>query len=480
MAGRAGRRGIDAEGKCVIALDARDGLEDVIRVVDGSPEPIESQFKLGYGSVALLLATGMETTALRRRIEASFGQYQNLRRIREVETEVRRLESALAEAQGFAAPCGDFPRIGRYRRARQEAEARRRASGRGAGARQRGIVEAEPGRLALVRRKGAPSLAVILGIHSIRGHRVLVDALLPHGAVVRLKAGALKQIFWSTPSVAIPRDGGRDPRRLRHLARQLEGLDVREMIERDRRESPEAALSAIECHRCPWGSTTRCDQAWRDVERLTERLAQRRQALDALRNTYWQEFLRVVEVLEQFGAVRDRTLESKGRLIAGLRHDNELLVAEIVARGLLGDLTLAEAAAVCSALSEESRSGEPMIARGFLRSRPKLRRRLEQLIQVAEAVGEAQRQRHLPMPIAVHPGFMPSVFRWASGDDDWASIVQDSFGGHEGDLIRAMRRLIDLLRQLGESAEVPTPTARLLLEAARVIDRGIVLESALI
>jgi len=80
----------------------------------------------------------------------------------------------------------------------------------------------------------------------------------------------------------------------------------------------------------------------------------------------------------------------------------------------------------------------------------------------------------------VHPGFMPSVFRWASGDDDWAGVVQESFGGHVGDLIRAMRRLIDVLRQLGESAEVPGPTARLLLEAARVIDRGIVLESALI
>src|SRR5881296_2708544 len=226
MAGRAGRRGIDPEGKCVIALDARDGLEDVIRVVDGSPEPIESRFKLGYGSAAALIASGMEVAALRRRIEASFGQYQNLRRIREVEAEVGRLESALAEARTFAAPCGDFPRIGRYRRARQEVEARRRASGRGAGSRQRGIVEAEPGRLALVRRKGTPSLAVILGIHSIRGHRVLVDALLPHGAVVRLKAGALKQIFWSTPSVTIPRDGGRDPRRLRHLARQLEDLDA--------------------------------------------------------------------------------------------------------------------------------------------------------------------------------------------------------------------------------------------------------------
>ena len=55
MAGRAGRRGIDPEGQCVMALDVRDGLEDMKRVVDGPPEPIVSQFKLGYGSVALLL-----------------------------------------------------------------------------------------------------------------------------------------------------------------------------------------------------------------------------------------------------------------------------------------------------------------------------------------------------------------------------------------------------------------------------------------
>ena len=43
-----------------------------------------------------------------------------------------------------------------------------------------------------------------------------------------------------------------------------------------------------------------------------------------------------------------------------------------------------------------------------------------------------------------------------------------------------MRRLIDVLRQLGESAEVPQDQAALLGKAARVIDRGIVLESALI
>ncbi|MBI2017316.1 MAG: hypothetical protein HYS77_17540 [Candidatus Rokubacteria bacterium] len=239
-------------------------------------------------------------------------------------------------------------------------------------------------------------------------------------------------------------------------------------------------MSTIECHRCPWGSTTRCSQAWSQAERLGERLAQRRQALEALRGAYWQEFLRVVEILEQFGAVQGRELEAKGRLVAALRHDNELLVAEMIARGVLSDLTLAETASVCSALGEEARSGEPSLARGFLKGRPKLRRKLDQLGAAAEAIEQAQRQRQLAMPVSVQPGFMPAVHRWASGDDDWTAIVGEAFGGHEGDLIRALRRLIDLLRQLGESPEVPPAVARLLIQAARVVDRGIVLESALI
>src|SRR5437899_1389430 len=370
MAGRAGRRGIDPEGTCVIALDARDGLDDVLRVIDGSPEPIESQFKLGYGSVALLLSTGAPPDALRRRIESSFGQYQNLKRIREIEADVHALEASLGEARGYPAPCGDFQRIGRYRRARQEVEARRQALGRGARRGERTVTEAEPGRLVLVRRSGAPTLAMRLGV--------------------------------------------------------------------------------------------------------------RRRQLEQLRGAYWQEFLRVVEVLEQFGAVRDRQLEWKGRLIAGLRHDNELLVAESVAHGVFNDVSAPEAAAICSALIEEARSGDPALARVFLRKRSKLKRKLEQLMRIADTVHEAQRARHLRVPLAVHSGFMPSVFRWASGEDDWSGIVEESFGGHEGGLMRAMRRLIDLLRQLAESAEVPAETGRLLAHVARAIDRGIVLESDLV
>ena len=59
-------------------------------------------------------------------------------------------------------------------------------------------------------------------------------------------------------------------------------------------------------------------------------------------------------------------------------------------------------------------------------------------------------------------------------------LIRGHFGGHEGDLIRAFRRLIDLCRQLAESPELAAPLQTSLRDAVKRLDRGIVLESALI
>ena len=476
MAGRAGRRGIDPEGKCILALDSRDSLVEAFRTVEGPSEPVVSQFRLGYGSVALLLGTGSDPATLRRVIESSFGQYQNLKRIRELEAEVRGVESTLADARAYKAPCGDFSRIGRYRKLRQEMEARRRQPGgsrRGTAA----LAQAEPGRLVLLRRRGGGSVAAILSIHSVRGHRILVDALLPHGAVVRVKSGNVKRIFWATPPLHLPCDWRE---RQNGVLAQLRQLSVSDLIAREDDQGPRAQLAAVECHRCPWSAQPRCDQAWKGIEKLETRLGQRAEGLEALKNSYWQEFCRVVELLERFDAVKGDQLLAKGRLIASLRHDNELLVAEAASRGILNDVSLAEAAALCSCLLEEARSGESAPVRLFLKKRPRLKKKFRELETLAETIREAQRAHRLALVCQVHAGFMPAVFRWASGDDDWTGVVEQDFGGHEGDLIRAMRRLIDLLRQLAEAPELPVSLATLLGQAARTIDRGIVLESALI
>jgi ATP-dependent RNA helicase HelY len=497
MAGRAGRRGIDPEGKCVIALDARDSLTDVLAVVDGPPEPIESQFRLGYGSVALLLEVVRDQQAIRRIVESSFGQFQNLRQIRRLEAEVAETERALAEAERYAAPCGDFDRIGRYRALQAEVEARRRALGaRSRAVRARASVEeVEPGRVVLLRQRGGRGLGVVVGTHRLRGSRVLFDTLLPHGSLIRAKPGNIKRVFWATPPLLLPpaikglaahhKGFGHDFRET--LAREggallarLRDLDVASLLERERGDAPEDALERIECHACPWEARPRCDPAWRQIEKLQARLEQRRTALAAIRNALWQEVLRVLEVLDAFDAVQKGELRPKGRLVAALRHDHELLVAECVFRGVFDEATPAEVAALASCLTEEARSGEEAPSRVFLKQRPKLRRRIRQMEEAAAAIFAVQRRVGLFRSVGVQPGFVAAVHRWASGDDDWPRIVTESFGGHEGDLIRAMRRLIDVLRQLAEAPEVPAAIAGGARAAARTLDRGIVLESALI
>jgi ATP-dependent RNA helicase HelY len=497
MAGRAGRRGIDPEGKCIIALDARDSVADLLAVVDGASEPIESQFRLGYGSVALLLETVRDEQSIRRVVESSFGQYQNLRQIRRLERDVEEASQALGEARRYEAPCGDFARIGRYRALRAEVEARRRALGTRELPHSRATDQIGPGRVVLLRRRGGAGagLGVVLGTHRLRGNRVLVDALLPHGSVVRAKAGSIKRVFWATPPFLLSpalrnlaahhRGWGRDFRET--LARdggpllaRLQGLELSALLERERGDAPEDALERIECHACPFGATARCDAAWKAIEKHETRLEQRQAALDMVKNAVWQEVLRVMEVLDAFDAVQKGELRPKGRLVAALRHDHELLVADVVLRGVFDDATPPEVAALASCLAEEARSGEEGPSRLFLRDRPKLRRRVRQMEEAASAILAVQRRVGLSRPVSVEPGFMAAVYRWAAGDDDWARVVAQSFGGHEGDLIRAMRRLIDLLRQLAEAPEVPAGVADAARRAARAIDRGIVLDSALI
>jgi superfamily II RNA helicase len=498
MAGRAGRRGIDAEGQCVIALDARDSLGDVLAVVDGPPEPITSQFRLGYGSVALLVETVREEAAIRRIVESSFGRYQSLREIRRLEQEVAESEAALGDAEGYQAPCGDFGRIGHYRELRAEVEARRRAQGaRRRPARSRALEEVEPGRLVLLRQRGGNGVGLVLGTHAVRGGRMLLDTLLPHGSVIRSKAGNVKRVFWATPPLLVPpairdlaahhRGWGRDFRET--LARdggpllsRLRDLDPGELLarERERGGGPEEALERSPCHACPWGATARCDAAWKGIEKHRTRLDQSRGALEALRDASWQEYRRVIEVLDVFDAVQQGALRPKGRMVAALRHDHELVVAEVVSRGLLADATPAEVAALASCLCEEARSGEESPSRHLLRERPKLRRRVRQMEEAAEAIVAVQRRVGLSRPARVQTGFMAAIYRWASGDEDWARVVAESFGGHEGDLIRACRRLIDLLRQLAEAPEVPRGVGAAAAAAASSLDRGIVLDSALI
>jgi superfamily II RNA helicase len=140
----------------------------------------------------------------------------------------------------------------------------------------------------------------------------------------------------------------------------------------------------------------------------------------------------------------------------------------------------AETAALLSCVVEEPREIDPSFARQLFKRLPQLRRRVQGLETLAAEVERVQQGRRVLRPVSMHTTFLAATYEWAAGEEDWLRLIRSCFGGHEGDLIRAFRRLIDLCRQLAESPELPDELRSCLHQAVRMLDRGIVLESALI
>jgi superfamily II RNA helicase len=238
------------------------------------------------------------------------------------------------------------------------------------------------------------------------------------------------------------------------------------------------SLSQAPCHRCPERGLR--ERQIKQSRRLGQVLEGHRRTLQQLQDSYWEQFLQVVAVLQHFGYLEDGRLSAEGRLIASLRHDNELLVARVAFSGLLQGLSPEELAALLSCLVEEPRRAESPVARLFLRDQAHLRRRVKTLEELSQEVDKIQRSYRVALPISMHTVYLAATHRWVAGEDDWLALVEQSFGAHEGDLIRAFRRLIDLCRQLEESPVLPAEIQRTLSRTVELLDRGIVLESALI
>jgi len=403
MAGRAGRRGIDSEGKCLIALDSPEAEDDTRQLLRGAPEPILSQFRVGYSSAALLVDLYREPAAVRRVIESSFGQFQNRRQMARVEAERAELLTRLAAADGIESPCCTLVDLLHYREQRSALETERER------VRRLGL-----GGKGKSRRAGSGGAPWSEGLHEARQ---------------RLEAMALE-------------------------------------------------ISQVPCHRCPHRGTQ--ERQLKRSDRVRQALEERGRSLRDLRESYWDQCLRVVEVLRHFGCLDGATLMPPGRLIASLRHDNELLVARVAFSGLLDGLPPAETAALLACVVEEPRVTETLFARQVLKRLPHLRQRVQALESLAAEVDRVQQSRRVFRPVSIHTTYLAATYEWAAGEEDWIRLIRDHFGGHEGDLIRAFRRLIDLCRQLAESPELPVALQVALRAAVKMLDRGIVLESALI
>jgi ATP-dependent RNA helicase HelY len=180
-----------------------------------------------------------------------------------------------------------------------------------------------------------------------------------------------------------------------------------------------------------------------------------------------RQFERVLGVLEDLGYVRDFAILPKGRTLARIYGEGDVLVAEALVGRLLDGLTPPEVAAIVSAIVYESRERVPGEGEMPTASSAERYRRLQATFRT---IRRAEDARHVELCRELDAGFAGPAHRWAEGER--LEVVLRDTGLAPGDFVRNCKQLLDLLRQIEEVAD--DVQADVVRRAREAVNRGVV------
>ncbi|HXE73175.1 MAG TPA: helicase-related protein, partial [Candidatus Nitrosotenuis sp.] len=230
---------------------------------------------------------------------------------------------------------------------------------------------------------------------------------------------------------------------------------------------------SMPCHGCPVQQP--CSRQQQELQRLhhrhSELVRQERRALPP----YWQQFQQLASVLRERGYLEGDRPTWRGQLAAALRGTNVLFLAEVASSGILEELTPEQAAAVLNALvTEETRKVQGRLPAPS----DEVFTALEQIEVLALEIGRLQRRHGVEVPLLLNPAFAGITERWAQGHA-WDDLV-DGSGLEEGDVVRALRRTLDMARQWYHAPGTPPLLASMCRRIEALIARDEVLDSLLV
>ncbi|MGE5291627.1 MAG: DEAD/DEAH box helicase [Micromonosporaceae bacterium] len=491
LTGRAGRRGIDVEGHAVVVWQPGMDPTAVAGLASTRTYQLNSSFQPSYNmAVNLVGQVGRERA--RTLLESSFAQFQADRAVVGVARQLRRSKEALAGYRdAMNCDLGDFAGYMALRRKLSEREAdlaRSRSASRRAEA-ERSVGRLRPGDVIRVPGGRRAGIAVVL---ETPGPLVLTAGR----QVKRLSIADFPVPVEPVERIRIPNwFSARSPRHRRDLAatvrNRLSGRDLPAQPRAGRPDDSEitrlrAQIRQHPCHGCPdredharWAE--RYFRLKREADGLERRVATRSHVIA-------RTFDRVCTVLEQLGYLespggpgRGRAREqagaadkltAKGRRLAGLYTELDLLAAECLEHGLWDGLDPAELAACVSALTYEARQSDEAAAPRLPHGRTQ--EVLAAMVRLWGELDTIERDNSLSFLREPDFGFAWAAWRWARGHK--LDAVLADCGLTAGDFVRAVKQLIDLLDQIAVTArDELASSARAAMDAMR---RGVVAYSA--
>ena len=481
LTGRAGRRGIDDVGYGIVLWSPFVPFDQVASLASTRSYELTSAFRPTYNMAANLIRR-YEPDEAHHLLNLSFAQY---RADSAVVRDERRLESLARESESLreASQCehGD---IDEYRRLREEAEQAGRLKPSAKVDIERALEKIGPGDVLVVPGQASGGRVAVVSTAHRKGGRVL--------GVVNLsgrKAQLTSRDFPAPPravaTVALPVPFLPNNHTFTNtVAANLRTVELRADAPADRPGgggSGRAARALALAEAVAGHPVTTCPDlkahlraAWRSEQKAAE-LKRVERSIRGRSESLARQFDRVLRVLEAWGYVDGWSLTEAGERLRSLYHESDLLVAECLRSGLFDGLSAGEVAGLASAFTYEHRGAgdapDPWFPPGALRAR------WSDLEHIARELTLAEEDAGLPLTRRPDPGFVGAAYAWATGSDLANTIEEEAITG--GDFVRNVKQLIDLLRQMGDAADVPATQAAC-RAAADAIFRGVVSASSVI
>ena len=476
MAGRAGRRGLDSQGYVVTVQSRFEGVREAGQLATSPADPLVSQFTPSYGMVLNLLQR-YELAKAKELVERSFGRYLATLDLSEDEARISELREQLGDLSDTVENVDweDFEDYEKQRgRLREERRLLRilqqQAEETLAHELTLALRFASEGTLVSLKApvlRGRVTPAVIVGKQQGSGQFPLlccltdenVWVLVPCSAVVSLHA---ELTCLQVKDVAVPelhRAG-----ELRHGDQASGGLAlaVGHMARRHDMVTPQYDLAgevqaqahlvrelelALELHPAHGaGDRKKLRKQRFRMEELEAEIAERQRVLHFRANRHWETFLALIDILRFFGCLDgDEGLDPSevGRTVAALRGDNELWLGLALMSGHLDELEPADLAAVLEAISTEV--NRPDLWSGYPPP-PAADEAMHDLRGIRRELQRQQEAGKVVMPVWFEGELMGLVHAWAKGVS-WSDLIANT-SLDEGDVVRIMRRTVDLLAQI--------------------------------
>ncbi|MEM6613300.1 MAG: DEAD/DEAH box helicase [Cyanobacteria bacterium P01_C01_bin.72] len=505
ISGRAGRRGKDKVGHVVTIQTPFEGAKEAAFLATSSAEPLRSWFTPSYGMVLNLLQK-YSLPEVKELLERSFAEYLSQKRlapeqtaIAEITTELAKLDISLA-----AVPPG---KLAGYQKLRERAKEEQRLLSilqQQAEINRKNqikplVSQIEPGRIIGLKGKhirlNSPLAAV------------LIDKIPGSGRAANLLCLGVDNYWYiaANADVSEINQGTLASQEIKEIPPpSLDNVKLGKWRKGD--EITAIAIGKISEQIIPLPPAPEVSEQQQKLDRVQQEIARhpvqqvdnpnkllkkhqkRLQLREKLNKTqikyqkqksnqsyYWEEFLNLIAVLQEFEALQEYSPSFLGQAAATIRGDNELWLALVFVSGELEHLEPHHlAATVCALITETPRADvwcdfppppqvlEVLGVKKSAQSSSTIR-------EIRTRLFQAQRRHGVSLPVWREYGLVGLCEQWALGLD-WQDLC-DSVSLAEGDIVRMLRRTVDVLSQIPQIPDISSTLSNNAREANTMMKR---------